>query len=213
MAMKNIFYNIDENNKQKLLTYLEAHYMKFSKNTNISLSLQGKNLICIITEGYIQIIKNDYNGNRNIIEELDNNDVFGSILSSINSKNYEILSKEDTSLIVLDYNIINSKENISLPYYNQFIKNLLEIYQEKINKNNDRIEILSNKTIRDKLLTYFKQMTNGINSKIIYLPSTFTDLADYLGVNRSAMERELTNLKKEGLIEIKDKKIRLLYYM
>ena len=79
---------------------------------------------------------------------------------------------------------------------------------DKIKKNNERIEILTNKTIRDKLLAYFK--INTIN-KVVKLPFTLTDLADYLAVNRSAMSRELKNLKEEGLIEIKDKKIKILY--
>ena len=48
-------------------------------------------------------------------------------------------------------------------------------------------------------------------SKIIYLPFSFTDLADYLAIDRCAMSRELKNLKNEGFIEIKNKKIHLLY--
>ena len=78
----------------------------------------------------------------------------------------------------------------------------------KILKNNERVEILTNKTTRDKLLTYFKLNSN---QRIVNLQLTLTDLADYLSVNRSAMQRELKNLKDEGFIEIKDKKIKLLY--
>ena len=68
---------------------------------------------------------------------------------------------------------------------------------EKIKKNNDRIEILTNKTIRDKLLAYFKIYSQN---KSVNLPFSLTDLADYLAVNRSAMTRELKNLKEEGFI-------------
>ena len=82
---------------------------------------------------------------------------------------------------------------------------------EKIQENNERIEILTNKTIRDKLLAYFRNNTKNSNNRIVYLPFTLTDLADYLAVNRSAMSRELKNLKDEGFIEIKNKKIKLLF--
>ena len=54
-------------------------------------------------------------------------------------------------------------------------------------------------------------MRTGAGSKIIYLPFSFTDLADYLAVNRSAMSREISNLKEEGLIEVNGKKIKLLF--
>ena len=82
----------------------------------------------------------------------------------------------------------------------------------KMTNINNRIEILSNKTIRNKLLAYFKIMSKRNNSKVIYLPYTFIDLADYLGVDRSAMYRELKNLKEEGLITIVNKKIILHFY-
>ena len=81
-----------------------------------------------------------------------------------------------------------------------------------VNNANNRIEILTNKTIRNKLLVYFKQISKKNKSKIIYLPYNYTDLADYLGVDRSAMYRELKNLKEEGLIELKNKKITLNLY-
>ena len=82
----------------------------------------------------------------------------------------------------------------------------------KITNANNRIEILSNKTIRNKLLAYFKVISKKNNSKIIYLPYNYTDLADYLGVDRSAMYRELKHLKDEGLIETKNRKITLKTY-
>ena len=60
--------------------------------------------------------------------------------------------------------------------------------------------------------TFFKQISKKNKSKIIYLPYNYTDLADYLAIDRSAMYRELKNLKEEGLIEIKDKRITLNLY-
>ena len=108
-------------------------------------------------------------------------------------------------------NIYAYNNNIDL--YNTFIKNLIKVLYSKIKEFNNRIEILTNKTIRDKLLAYFKIMTKNNNSRIIYLPFNYSDLADYLAINRSAMAREMKTLKDEGLIETKGKKIKLLYYM
>ena len=96
-------------------------------------------------------------------------------------------------------------------YYNQFIKNLLKILTDKISERNKRIEILTKKSIRDKLLEYFKINSQRTGSKIVYLPFTFTELADYLAVDRSAMSREMKYLKEEGFIQVSNKKITLLY--
>ena len=130
----------------------------------------------------------------------------------VGHNDYEIRTIQDASLIIFDYdNIINFDEN-RLSYYTQFLKNLNKILFEKLAKSNDRIEVLTNKSTRDKLLSYFNMLSRKTGSRIIYLPFSYTDLADYLAVNRSAMTREISNLKVEGLIETKGRRIKLLYY-
>ena len=208
--MKNLFKNIDEKNINKLLKKLESTIINFKKDSVILSTSKNENIIGIITKGLIKIIRTDYNGNRTIIEELGQNDIFSSYIYSIKNSEYDIVTVEDTEIIILDYlNIINYDEN-SL-YYIQFIKNILEITNDKVQEKNNRIEILTKKSIRDKLLEYFNQISKKNGSKNIYLPFTFTDLADYLSVDRSAMSRELKNLKDEGFINIKQKRITLLY--
>lgn len=209
--MNELFYNIDPKQKQKLLRSLEGNTYFYKGNHIILSNLKKDNIIGIIIEGHIQITKTDYNGNRIIIEDLKENSVFGTMTQSISYKEYDIYCKSNSKIIIIDFDqIINYDESKSY-YFTQFLKNLLKILSEKIIQNNERIEILTNKTIRDKLLAYFKFNSKNSVNRIIYLPFTFTDLADYLAVNRSAMTRELKNLKEEGFIEIKDKKIKLLY--
>lgn len=206
----NPFYNIDEASKIKLLKYLEAQTYKFNKNEEILKKISNRNFIGIITEGLIQIVKTDYNGNRTIIEELTVNDIFGTRISSLSNTEYTVNTKDITEIIIIDYKqLIQSKDTSD--YYNRFIKNILEIIIQTVNDKNDRIEILTKKTIRNKLLEYFRIVSDKNKSKNIYLPFTFTDLADYLAIDRSAMTRELRYLKEEGFIEIKNKRITLLY--
>ena len=208
--MTNLFTNISEKNQEKILKILEASTLNFRPNCQILTSVKLDNMIGIVLSGYMQIIRTDYNGNRTIIEELTENDVFGTTISSLTNE-CEIITKEDTKIVIIDFNnILNDVEN-NLSYYKQFIKNLLEIYSDKINTKNERIEILTKKTIRDKLLEYFKIVSKRNNSKKIYLTMTYIELADYLAVDRSAMTRELKNLADERLIKREDKKITLLY--
>ena len=208
--MTNLFTNISEKNQEKILKILEASTLNFKPNCQILTSVKLDNMIGIVISGYMQIIRTDYNGNRNIIEELTENDVFGTTISSLTNE-CEIITKEDTKIVIIDFNnILNDVEN-NLSYYKQFIKNLLEIYSDKIHTKNERIEILTKKTIRDKLLEYFKIVSKRNNSKKIYLTMTYIELADYLAVDRSAMTRELKNLTDEGFIDRVDKKITLLY--
>ena len=208
--MVSIFNKISVNNQKKLLKLLEANTIFFKKDSVLSSMIKG-NIIGVVIEGYAQIIRTDYNGNRTIIEELVEGSVFGSFISSLNNNEYNVLTKEDTKIIFFDYEFIINFENNGYSYYNQFIKNLLEITTELIDEKNKKIEILTQKTIRDKLLTYFEMNFKKTGSKNIYLSSSYTDLADYLAIDRSAMSRELKNLKNEGFITTKGRKITLLY--
>ena len=209
--MNDLFFDISDEDKTVILRSLEANTFNFSKNKTILSSVKRDNIIAIVVSGYLQIIKNDYNGNKVIIDDLYDNSIFGTYMSNISSNEYNVITKEDSKIILIYFDEI-IKCNNNECYFLQFIKNLLKIMSTKLNNNNERIEILSNKTTRDKLLCYFKISSKKNKSNILYLPYTFTDLADYLSVDRSSMYRELKYLKEEGLVEIKNKRITLNLY-
>lgn len=210
VKMRKLFKKISEKDQNKLLKLLETSVLNYKKDTTI-LSLVKENIIGIILYGNAQIIRTDYNGNRTIIEKLEEESVFGTAISSLSTDECMIVTKEDTKILVIDYDLIISSGNNNFPYYNQFIKNLLEITTNIIYEKNDRIEILTKKSIRDKLLEYFNIYSKRHGTKIIYIPFSYTDLADYLAVDRSAMSREISYLKEEGFIEKKGRRITLLY--
>lgn len=208
--MANLFANISPNNKAKLLRIFEATTINFKKNSQVLSSVKLDNILGFVVSGYMQIVRSDYNGNRTIIEELTENSVFGTNISSLSSE-HELITKEDTTIIIIDYNSIINCNISKQSYYTQFIKNLLGIVTDKIKEKSERIEITTKKTIRDKLLEYFKIVAKRNHSRIIYLMMSYTELADYLAIDRSAMSRELKNLSDEGFILKEGKKITLLY--
>ena len=209
--MKNPFENISKKNINKLLDLLYADTYNIRKNEYLPKTIIDNKSIIIIINGYIQVIKNNIDGNDIIVEELEENDVFGSSLSYVKSNEYEIIAKEDSKVIVIDEDILINFDDTSKLYYFQFIKNLFKILSELMREKNERIRIVTKKTIRDKLLEYFSILRKKNNSINIYIPYSYGSLADYLGVNRSALMREIKNLKEEGFIESKGSRIKLLY--
>ena len=93
--------------------------------------------------------------------------------------------------------------NTKCKFHKELEKNLPILIMNNTIKLNTRIELLTKKNIRDKLLTYFNLLSTRKLSKTFSLPFSLTDLADYLSVDRSAMMRELSHLKEEGFIEKK----------
>ena len=205
------FKDITPNNKGKLLKLLETSNFTYQKGVNIAYLFKDKESIGLVLSGSLDIIRIDYNGTRTSIETIYEEEILGTSLTSLLSNDYEIITREDTKILWLDYNVILGINDVKYTYYNQFIKNLLMIALEKNTLKNERIEILTQKTIRNKLLEYFRIEALKNRSKIIYLKSTWQDLADYLAIDRCAMTRELKYLKEEGFISVKGRVITLLY--
>ena len=209
--MESPFADLSRLQVNKLFDLLGVHIYKFNKNEEILPTIKNGNILCIILEGFAQIIYIEYNGNEVVTERLYKESIFGTNISGINNENYQIIAKELTEVVVIDYAKLLNPNNMQHNYFNIFLSNLFNIINTKFKEKNDRIRILEKKQIRDKLLEYFEIENKKNHSKFIYLPSTLKDLADYIGANRSAMFRELKHLKDDGFIEIKEKRIILLY--
>lgn len=208
--MINPFLDLTEKNKRKLLKMLECQVFTYNKDDHINRTIANENIIGIVLRGQVKISLTDLNGNNVIFEEINENEIFSTDLNIV-SEDASLICLEETEIIIINFDYILQNINSEKIYFNTFIKNLFVIYNEKLKKKNERIRILSRKTIRDKLLSYFQIEFNNNNSRNIYLPFTYNDLANYLSVDRSAMSRELGHLKKEGFILTKGKRITLLY--
>ncbi len=209
--MNSLFDGISELQKNKLFKILETHTYKFNKNEEIVITLSNEKVVCILLSGYAHILNTNYNGEEYLVEELNPNDVFGTTISNINGSEYEVRAIEESKVLVINYNTLINPKNTTHSYFNIFILNLFNILNQKMQETNERIRILTKKSIRDKLLAFFENEYKKNRSKFIYLSGNFKELADYLSTNRSAMFRELKYLKEEKFIKIEGKKITLLY--
>jgi len=206
------FANISAREKKNLLSLLKVHIYNFDVNYDILGVIKNDDVIGIIDEGAAEIRHINYNGEVYITELLEEDSIFSTTISSINNDEFEMITTDKTTIIVIDYSNLINQEHLTKSYYNTFIQNLFTIINEKTKEKNERIRILTKKTIRNKLLEYFKITQSNNHSKNIYLPFNYKDLADYLAIDRCAMARELKYMKEEGFIEIKGKRITLLYW-
>lgn len=206
------FDGLTKSQINKLLDLLGVHVYKFNKNQEILPTIKNENIVGIILEGYAQILNIEYNGNEIVIDNLYKYSVFGTNISLTNSENYQIIAKQDTDVLVIDYDKLINPQNLNHNYFNIFFRNLFDIINIKMKEKNERIKVLEKKQIREKLLEYFEmEYKKGHLNNNIFLPFSFKDLADYLAINRSAMFRELKHLKEEKLIEVNNRKVTLLY--
>lgn len=209
--MTNLFENINEQNIKKIKRFLRATTIKYPKNVNILSNVNQDDFIAIIDIGSVQFESTDYNGNKSIIETINEKGTFASIAIPVDNEDITCITKEATQITYIEYDSITNDEIIKTDSYIIFIKNLIKILSDQVNERNNRIEILTKKTTRDKLLEYFKQQEKQCGNKTFTIPISFTELSNHLSVDRSAMTREISYLKDDGFIKTNGRKITLLY--
>ena len=204
MNITSIFDGIEDKEREKISKNLDTKTIIFHKNSIIFNNLKNTDTVGIIINGNAIVEKYDYDGNRFIIENLTNNSIFSNMIYMFDGE-ISIIAKTECEVLLFDYvNLVKKNKNKKL------LNNLFEILSYKIIKLNTRIDILSKKTIREKIIKYLNTLSNNKYKKTITLSYTYTDLADYLCVDRSAMMREIKKMKEDGTIIITGKTIKLL---
>ena len=184
----------------------------FKKGDVITNYMEKRKQICILISGDADLIRYDLNGNKNIIENYNEGNIFGEAFYPVNTNNeLFVQATENCEVIMFLYDDIRVKCKSNCKYHSLLVSNLLDLVLNNSINQNTRIEILSKRTIRDKLLSYFSLLSTKSFSKNIVLPFSLTDLADYLSVDRSAMMREIKSLINEGFISKNGSKIKILY--
>lgn len=186
--------NISEFTQQLQNTNLDFQTKQIKKNDIITTYIKNRNQICILKKGNADIIRYDKNGNKTIIETLKTNDIFGEVFFPIktNSELF-VIAKTNCEVIFFLYNDI-------LKYSNTLDNIFLNLFLNRTIKQNIRIELLTKRSTKEKLLSYFSFLSIEYNKKDFTLPLSYTDLADYLCIDRSAMMREIQHLQKENII-------------
>lgn len=184
----------------------------FRKGENITTYIAKRNLFYILLSGEADLIRYDQNGNRTIIEHFTQNDIFGEVFYIITTNNeLFVIARQNCEVLFLPYDTIQSKCKTNCKFHTILQEHLSELILDKVTILNTRVELLTKRSIRDKLLGYFTTLSTRNFSRTITLPFSLTDLADYLSIDRSAMMRELKSLKEEGFIQKNGNKISLLW--
>lgn len=205
-----IFSNIENVDVERMLKCFDARKIEYKKDRTIISNVINASTVGIILSGTADMIRYDYNGSRTIIEKLEKDSVFGEVFSYLGS-DISVVATSDCEILFIEYNRLINRCKKNCVCHNVLTDNILKLLSKKIIELNGRLEVLSKRTIREKLLGYFNLMVKGKTNRYFYLPFSYTELADYLAIDRSAMMREIKNLKEDGIVTITGRKIVLNY--
>lgn len=196
-----LFRGLDEKTLSCALNFFAASLCEYKKGECLQSEGEKMSSFGLVLCGTVQVFTDDINGERVIMANVTEGDSFGESLCFTCAENIPvcIYAFEDTQVLWLScdrlHAVLPKKEEMML--YERFS---LMLARRALSMN-DRIQILSKLTIREKLNTFFSQCVRKNGSKTFNIPFDRENLAIFLGVNRSALSRELSAMQKEGLIE------------
>jgi CRP-like cAMP-binding protein len=197
-----LFKGIAEDNLSKLLSCLKAHTKKYDKDEFIAHEGDDVTEMGIVLSGRIIIVREDIFGNRNILSDLSEGDLFAEVLVSAHTEKMpvSVIVTEKCEIMFINYSsVINVCAN-SCGQHRLLVDNMITVLANKNIALGRKIEHLSKKTTREKLISYLTEQSHNSKEKSFSIPFNRQELADYLNVERSAMSNELSKLKKEGIL-------------
>ena len=208
MNKYSVFNGMNTSEKVGLYKALDADERTFKKSETILSFSPESYETGIILEGLAYLVSINNSGEENIIDYYEPGSIFGSRLSPNTNVNlYNVIAKKHCSVLFFDYSKIMESYKENCKSHRKFIENVIIACSCR---NQIHIDILSQRTIRDKLLTYFGYLYEISENKELKLPIPLSDLADYICADRSAMMRELKKLNNENIISSKGKTVKLL---
>ncbi len=204
--------NFDVDNFVNKLPYNCALVDKkeFQTNEVITTFLLKRNQFCILMDGEAQLVTYDKNGNKKILYYYRKNDIFGESLFKVyTDRELFVLAKKKCTVLFFPYDVAERcTENCF--YHTELLRKLPDLIMHSIAEQNFRMLLITKKSVREKLLTYFEILSLESGKKAFELPFSLVDMADYLMVERTAMMRELKRMKDENIIKKNKNKITLV---
>lgn len=166
----------------------------------------------IVLTGSVQLLREDPYGNRSIMAHIAPPQLFGEAyaFSSAQTLPISVVPDEDGHILLLDSRRITVRCTNACDFHNKVIFNLLRLVANKNLLLHEKIDVTSQRTTREKLMTYLLNQAKLQGSNRFTIPFDRQTLADYLGVDRSGLSTEIGKLRKEGILECEKSHFRLL---
>ena len=198
-----LFSSIADGELQVMLHCLDGHTRTYSKGEIIIMDHEKVQHVGIVLRGTVHMLKEDIWGNRSLLTYMNAGDMFGEIFAVQKEANagatFVAASAAEILFLSTEHIVHNCPKHCAC--HHQLTQNMFDLIGKKSVSLMEKIEVSSKGSLREKLLAYLSLEAQKQGTRYLEIPLSRTDLAVYLGSNRSAMSRELHNMKDEGLID------------
>lgn len=198
-----LFDGISQEDRKTMLGCIGYHIGTFKKGDIVAFEEENIKHIGILLCGAVDMIKEDLWGNKTMLVRMGKDEMFGETFAcgEDNLSVVTFMVSEDAKILFMPFDRVMHSCTMACQFHHKLIENMVHIIA---NKNRDlmrKVEVISKRTIREKLLAYLSIQAQVQDSHYFEIPLGRVELAEFLCVDRSALTRELAKMKDEGLID------------
>ncbi len=212
LKLVSLFEGIQETDYPDILSCLGSRVVHYKKGQTVFQKEEEAVSVGILLSGQAQIIKEDYYGNRLLLASLETGMIFGEAFACADIKKLpvSVIATAESDIMFINYRRLSTSCTNACGFHNQLIQNMLRILAARNIQLNQKIELLSRRSIREKLMAYLSYEAQGNAGSHFTIPYNRQELADYLSVDRSALSNELCKLRDSGIIKFHKNEFELL---
>ena len=198
-----LFQDIGYENYRQMLACFQAVPKSYRPEEVIYDFSDPGGSVGVVERGEASLIRIDEEGVATVLEELGPGGVFGKSLafSTSGRDSLQVICRTACEVVFIDYPHILKRCERACTHHSLLVQNMLRLMSDKAQALSERVDVLSRRSIREKLLCYFRQLADKAGEETFTLPFSLSTLADYIATDRSAMMRELKRLREEGVVQ------------
>jgi CRP-like cAMP-binding protein len=207
-----LFNGITPADLSSLLGCLKPSTHAFEKNQFVFRAGENVTAVGIVLTGSVHVLQEDAQGNRAILNHVTPGGLFGEAFSctDVQTLPISVMTTEPSTIMLLNYKRVMTTCSSQCAFHSRMIRNMMQILARTSVMLTQKIENVTKRTTRDKLLTYLSEQAQKAGSHAFHVPFNRQELADYLSVDRSAMSAELSKMQSEGIITFHKNQFELL---
>ena len=204
-----LFQLITEEETQRILKCSKARMRQHPAGTYIFEQGGLPTRLFLLLSGQVQICKDFTSGKRDVLYLVEPGNVFGEIFLFGDRKKYwyDAVAVTDVSVLEMPWDFFYHFCSNACDHHKQLTQNMLEILSEDNFKITRKLHIISTSSLRERIAIWLIDSMN--DNSVVELRMNREQLADFLGVARPSLSRELMRMQKDGLIEVSRKTIRI----
>ncbi len=198
-----LFSQIKPEDIRPMLACVGGYTKTFPKGSHLLLSDEPAPSVGLVLSGSVHTLKEDVWGSQSILAVSHAGELFGEsfVCAGMTTLSVSFYAPEETLVLYMPFHRVMHSCSNSCQFHHQLTENMMTMVARKNIKLMQKLEIISQKTLRERILTFLSAEAMRSGSRYITISMNRSELADYLCADRSALSRELSNMKKEGLLD------------